>query len=177
MNASDRQRAHRQRHPERVRAAREAFAKRSPTQRYEANLRYREKHPDKVREWSRSWNKRNRGAIQRIQKAWAWTPRGMAGRLVTHAKVRARKLEVPFDLRPEDILFPLELGVCEATNLPFQKTEFQRNPFAPSLDRKEPALGYVRGNVQVVLWALNAMRGDWGDQILLQIADALRRAA
>lgn len=143
--------------------------------RYASNLRYRQKNPGKVRSWNRAWNKRNRDAIQKVQKTWAYTPRGMAGRLVTHAKVRARKLAVPFALCAEDVLFPLELGVCEVTGLPFQKVEFQRHPFAPSLDRKVPALGYVHGNVQVVLWALNAMRGEWGDEILLQVADALRR--
>lgn len=143
--------------------------------RYAANRRYRQRHPEKVRSWNRNWNARNRAHIQQTQKAWTRTPRGIAGRLITHAKVRARSLGVPFDLRPEDILFPIELGVCEVTGLPFQKADSQRHPFAPSLDRRVPALGYVRGNVQVVLWALNAMRGDWGDEVLLLIAGALQR--
>lgn len=141
--------------------------------RYAANLRYRQKHPDRVRKWNRDWNKRNCEHVQRIQKAWTRTPRGMAGRLITHAKVRAKRLGVPCDLRADDILFTLELGVCEVTGLPFQKVDLERHPFAPSLDRIVPALGYVRGNVQVVLWALNAMRGTWGDEILLQVAAAL----
>lgn len=143
---------------------------------YEANKRYRTKYPDKIRAANRKWNKANRTSIQKAQQEWASTPRGQAGRLVVHAKVRAKKLGVPFDLKAADVLFALELGVCEVTGLPFERIPKERNPFSPSLDRKIPALGYVKGNIQVVLWALNAARGTWGDDVLLHIAEALRRS-
>jgi hypothetical protein len=47
-----------------------------------------------------------------------------------------------------------------------------------SLDRIIPVLGYVRGNVRVVCFAVNQARSDYGDEVLLIIAKALvERAA
>ena len=86
-----------------------------------------------------------------------------------------RKVTPPFNLTPEDILPQLELGVCEVTGIRFVSSNIPkvRGPFVASLDRKIASKGYTKGNVQVVIWALNAMRGNWGDKILLQVARAL----
>lgn len=46
-------------------------------------------------------------------------------------------------------------------------------PFAPSLDQKVPGGGYTPENTQVVLWAYNAAKGDWGHDTLVTIAKAL----
>lgn len=135
---------------------------------------YRARNKERINEANKEWNSRHREAIQKTQRAWVDTPKGRAVRLVIAAKVRARKLKVPFNLTAEDVLFPLVLGECEATGILFERTAKARSPFAPSLDRVDPTKGYVKGNVQVVIWALNAMRGTWGDSVLLQVADALK---
>ncbi len=49
-----------------------------------------------------------------------------------------------------------------------------RDPFAPSLDRIEPKKGYVDGNVRIVVWAINAMLCDWGEDVFYCVANAYR---
>jgi hypothetical protein len=47
------------------------------------------------------------------------------------------------------------------------------HPFAPSIDRIIPKKGYVKGNVQVVCWAYNAAKNQWGEDVLLTLAHAI----
>jgi hypothetical protein len=79
------------------------------------------------------------------------------------------------------ILERVSAGVCEVTGLPFIlpviKNGKQKNqPFSPSLDRKNPALGYTPDNCRVVVWAFNAALADWGEEIYLAVARAYLRA-
>ena len=65
---------------------------------------------------------------------------------------------------------------CELSDLPLERVapgEYRTHPFAPSLDRIKPELGYIMGNVRVVCFAVNRARSDWGDAILMKIVNAL----
>lgn len=105
-------------------------------------------------------------------------PGARARYLIRAARARAKLKGLPFDILVNDILWQIELGVCAVTGIPFHFAANEgRHPFTPSIDRVDNDLGYVKGNVRVVVWALNAMRGDWGDAVLLQVADALKRTA
>lgn len=131
---------------------------------------------DADRAYQRRYIRINKDRVNLLKAKRRERPEGVAYDLVDSAKRRCAKRKLPFDLAPADILPTLKFGLCEVTGLPFDMKKLRgRSPFTPSLDRKIPALGYVRENIQVVVWALNAMRGEWGDEILLQIADALRR--
>lgn len=135
---------------------------------------YRDANRGKIRALNRKWAKANPDAMLRAGKKYLASPHGKAARLLIGAKRRSKKLRVPFDLKESDILLPLELGVCEATGIAFcmPGAPGERSPFAPSLDRIKPAHGYVSGNVRVVVWALNAACGEWGEEILWQIVKA-----
>lgn len=103
------------------------------------------------------------------------TPRHHARRLLNSAQRRAREKGVPFELNVALRAFvasALQEGVCELTGLPIEPNAGRRTPFSPSLDRISPALGYIPGNVRVVCWAVNAMVGDWGDDVAAQVAEA-----
>lgn len=52
-------------------------------------------------------------------------------------------------------------------------SEYHVTPFAPSLDRVDPKLGYVTTNVQVVCWSYNQAKGQWDHQDVLVLARAL----
>jgi hypothetical protein len=60
-------------------------------------------------------------------------------------------------------------GKCEQSGLPFQlrvnteKQKNNRNPFAPSPDRKDLTKGYEPSNVQWVLWIFNVMKNTFDD--------------
>ena len=38
-----------------------------------------------------------------------------------------------------------------------------------ALDRIDPSKGYVYGNVRIVAFAVNAMLGDWGEDVAMSI--------
>ena len=60
-------------------------------------------------------------------------------------------------------------GKCAQSGLPFQlranedKQKYNRNPFAPSPDRKDLTKGYEPSNVQWVLWIFNVMKNTFND--------------
>lgn len=100
--------------------------------------------------------------------------------MVRGAKKRAFEKGVPYALTVADakvIQKILDAGVCQITRIPFERTAGDRHHFAPSLDRIRPELGYVPGNIRVVVWCLNAALGHWGEAVLLRLARAIVDAA
>lgn len=94
--------------------------------------------------------------------------------LVRHAKRRAEKKGLPFDLNPhiDAIQERISRGCCELTGISFDLTSgLTWN--SPSIDRKDPSKGYVISNVRVVLHAVNSALGTWGEQKLLEISRAI----
>ena len=98
--------------------------------------------------------------------------------LVNEAHKRAKKKNLPFNLQNHLPHYQslIEAGVCQLTGLPFVLEGYEegkrRSPFSPSLDRIKPELGYVHGNVRIILWGLNAGLGDWGSDVYELIAKA-----
>lgn len=96
-----------------------------------------------------------------------------AKNLIRHAKVRAIKKMVPFDLdrHIDELERRIKCGRCEITGIPFV---FETRHWAsPSIDRIIPGHGYVIGNVRIILHALNCALGTWGDSVLKQIVRRL----
>ena len=84
-----------------------------------------------------------------------------------------------FDLTLEWLEARLEGNCCEITGLSFQPHRdgvHWRNPYGPSLDRKDAKKGYTRENCRVILWALNMGFSDWGETVYREIAQAYLNA-
>ena len=96
--------------------------------------------------------------------------------LVAAARTRSRPKGVPFDLDGQiDVLQKIiDAGYCELSGVPFDMSP-GRKANSPSLDRITPSLGYVPGNVRIVCHALNTALGDWGEDVLAEIAEAWLR--
>lgn len=91
--------------------------------------------------------------------------------LVAAARVRARKRGIPFEVSESDIAMlqsVIDDGACQVTGAAFTLNG-PRCATSPSLDRINPSLGYVGGNLRVVCHAINAGMGDWGESELLRI--------
>jgi hypothetical protein len=102
--------------------------------------------------------------------------RGTLTALLNNASDRARRGNLPYDLDREWLAKKLEPMVCELSGLPLvrgPREKFRINPFAPSLDRIEPKLGYLKSNVRVIAFIVNRSRSDFGDEILMKMAHAL----
>jgi hypothetical protein len=98
---------------------------------------------------------------------------------VRSARKRAAIKGLPFDVKPADarLLWDRCGGKCEVTGIPFDfelmAAKHSRRPYAPSLDRRDNALGYSVENVRVVCVAVNLAMNQWGEAVLLRIAAAL----
>lgn len=76
--------------------------------------------------------------------------------LVERAKERARTRDLPFDLTTKDVAVPT---ICPALGIPLI-TGQKRAATSPSLDRIQPQLGYVAGNVRVLSDRANRLKGN-----------------
>ena len=93
------------------------------------------------------------------------TPEGRARTLYNSAKRRAAKMGLEFNLTYERILSGIIIGKCERSGIDFNLTALDtwRNPFAPSVDRKDNSGGYTNENIQIVSNLYNTGKGQHTD--------------
>ena len=77
--------------------------------------------------------------------------------LLTRAHQRAMKKGVPYSITVDDISIP---DFCPILHIPLYSSTGQASPNSPSLDRIDPKLGYVPGNVQVISCRANMLKND-----------------
>ena len=78
--------------------------------------------------------------------------------MIIEAKKRATRLELPFDLTPDDIEIPERCPLIPS--IAIDKSLDKRSDESPSLDRIIPEKGYVKGNVQVISDLANRMKNS-----------------
>ena len=71
------------------------------------------------------------------------------------AKQRAAKQGVPFDITKEDLLMP---DYCPVLGILLSIGTGNVTPESPTLDKYDPSLGYVRGNVSIISHKANTMK-------------------
>jgi len=71
------------------------------------------------------------------------------------AKLRAKRANLPFDIRMTDIFIPAKCPLLDIS-LKFNRKRVQFN--SPSLDRIVPELGYTLGNIQIISHRANSMK-------------------
>jgi len=112
------------------------------------------------REKTKQWKVRN------PKRQWA-------GTAYKSAKYRAIKKEIPFNITI-DYVESILTDTC-----PIYGTEFkfsgngQMQPTSPSLDRIDPAKGYVEGNVVVISCKANNIKSAYKAADLYKVADWL----
>ena len=91
------------------------------------------------------------------------------GRLHGHAQERARRKGVPFEITPEDIR-SVWRDTCPVFGVSLTINKGCVGPTSYTLDRIEPAKGYVPGNIQILSHKANSMKRDATREELLQFA-------
>jgi len=81
----------------------------------------------------------------------------LPGKLLSQAKIRARKYNLPFNLTLSDIVVPER---CPVLGLKLEIGIGHSHSASPSLDRIIPEQGYVKGNVVVVSHRANTIKSD-----------------
>jgi hypothetical protein len=105
------------------------------------------------------WNGSTRGHEAKMR--WkdkdpknAWACSAVGG-----AKARAAKRGLAFDLDKEYVR-SLVPDACPVFGTPFVFFGRGIGPYSPSLDRKDPTRGYIKGNVAVISLKANAIKSD-----------------
>ena len=124
------------------------------------------------------WAKNNKNRVATLQKSYAAADRKRYPwhSLIRSTRGRARVAGIPYDL-------DFEWGrvrwtrFCELTGFEFdtpeKRTGHKNRMFFPCIDRIKPALGYVKNNCRIILWAVNMFKGDGSDADMYEIASAL----
>jgi hypothetical protein len=128
---------------------------------------------EKAAEWKRNWVASNRERYQERRRRYRSRANTRAKEMLNSAKWSAKEKGIAFDLDHDWILGRLQTGLCELTGLAFRLEPLdggRQNPYTASLDRIVPELGYVKSNVRMILWALNAAFNTYGEKVYAEIA-------
>lgn len=93
-----------------------------------------------------------------------------------NTKARALKNNIPFNLKLEDIIIPERCPILEIEllKIPYGKRRgFQMN--SPSIDKINPELGYIKGNIQVISMKANAMKYSATKEELIKFCNNVLR--
>jgi hypothetical protein len=93
-------------------------------------------------------------------------------RLMSHAKHRSKVQNINFNLTFKYLL-KIACDVCPIlqVNLSWSANGNGRSDLSPSLDKIDPEIGYIEGNVQWVSYKANAMKSNASFKELHQFAD------
>jgi hypothetical protein len=97
--------------------------------------------------------------------------------LVRGAKARSKIQDIPFDLDVEYVrnLWDSQEGRCSVSNIKFDlnPSGTYQNKDAPSLDKIIPSDGYIKGNIRLVTWHVNAAILNHGLETFLDLCRAV----
>ena len=132
------------------------------------------------KEYQKTWRERNADKIARNYQRFLDSQKNArrdratwADAQLTRLKYKAKRLNLPFDLKAGDIVAPLRCPVL-GVRLRYDAT---RGPHGPTIDRIIPKKGYTKKNVCVISALANAWKCDCTDaNQLRRVADYIERA-
>lgn len=88
--------------------------------------------------------------------------------LYRHARSRAKKKELEFNIELKDIHIPRR---CPILKVPL----ICSTRYSPSIDRVDPTKGYVKGNIAVISTLANSMKANATRQELLKFSKNIKK--
>jgi len=143
----------------------------------EYNNKYYADNAEKLREVARQYRLENGDQVRRKEREYYQNYPGKL--LLKCARQRARRFGLPFTITLEDIvkIIPLD-GQCPITKEPFERGVGKVGQRSMTLDRINPTLGYVPGNIAVISHLANTMKQNCMDAgAFRRLADYLESAA
>ena len=92
--------------------------------------------------------------------------------LLNSIRSKCKKRNIPFNLTLEDIIIP---DSCPVFGFTLERSEGYRSDRSASIDRIDPKLGYVKGNIVVVSMKANQMKSNGNWQELQKLADFYKK--
>lgn len=122
------------------------------------------------RQTHRAWVERNREHVREKQREWSVT--NLEAHMLRRARASAKKHGWAFDLELSDISIP---ETCPLLGIVLERKAGVQADSTPSLDRIDSFLGYVKGNVWVISWRANNIKGNASLEELKQVVEGLDR--
>jgi hypothetical protein len=125
--------------------------------------------------WQKEYRKTDKAktADRTYRKQYTSELAGLASRLCSGAKNRAKNKNIAFCLDLEWVKARLEPMKCEVSGVPLlfevDKT-VMHSPFRPSIDRIDNSLGYTKENSRIVAVIYNKAKSDGTDADVLKLA-------
>jgi hypothetical protein len=172
---------HRRRHDAKVAAGDREYLLKSS----EATKRYYRSEKGKATAAAREAQYVASGQDKAWRAARRLKPESRASEVLAGARNRALKANVEFTLTFDDVYPAVKTGTCQVTGLPFcfdrPAPGWKNHPRAPSIDRIDSTKGYIRGNVQVIIWQYNTAKNQWPqhymDEMIRAIVDTATRSS
>ena len=89
-------------------------------------------------------------------------------KMINDARYRAKKNSIPFNITKDDISIP---KLCPILGISISVSDGSNKPWSPTIDKIDPKLGYVKGNVQVICHKANMMKSDATKEELINFAN------
>ena len=133
----------------------------------EYNKQYYLKNKEKILAYSKEYYNKNKPTV--IKRTGGLSKNNPEQRMYYSAKSRAFRYGIDFSIDKTDITIPER---CPYLDVPIviHEAGSGRHSDAPSLDRINPSLGYVKGNVQVISDLANVMKNNASLSELLTFA-------
>jgi hypothetical protein len=86
--------------------------------------------------------------------------------ILWQVKARAKRNNIPFNLTHDDIVIP---SICPVLGIPIQISDGNATWNSPSVDRHNPQLGYITGNISIISHRANTIKSDASVKELQQV--------
>lgn len=136
----------------------------------EYHSRNKEHIAKKRLEWLSNNSEQFRQSAREKYANYRMTPNGRAVNLVVAARRRCDDTTIDYSY----VASIIKHGYCQVTGLEFDLTT-KHGPFTPSLDRRDPKLGYTIHNTQVVVLCYNQAKGNWTHDDVVKMCQAISR--
>lgn len=127
----------------------------------EYNKKYYSKNKEAILEWSKVYHYKYREKFLDYQRTYHKNRRTEQAErdMLSRVKSRAKKLGIPFNLELEDIIIP---NFCPVLGIPITKNVGAGMPLpgSPSIDRLNPNLGYIKGNIHIISNRANTVKNN-----------------
>lgn len=94
-------------------------------------------------------------------------------RIATWGAMQRSKVDSDLDTKYFEAKYN-ESPLCELTGWPMSYDEGNQGFYTPSIDQKVPSAGYTKENTRLVCYGVNLMLNKYGEEKLLEVADAIR---
>lgn len=115
------------------------------------------KNKKRLDQWRKEYRNKSEVKEKRCGYQKKWRSKNLDWDLWHKAKIRSKKLGLAFNLEKSDIIIP---KYCPVLNIKLEITEKTIGDNSATIDRINPEIGYVKGNIIVMSAKANRMKNN-----------------